>query len=152
MPQDSPRILRLNGVMVSKYWPVLAPGFARSLPVGVAPTKKLLDSMLAGILSKTYDCWVIQTVRDGQVSFAGAFLTQVNIDPLSHTRILFIYSLFSVTTLTEPEWERGLDLLKQVARRAKCSSVQAHSKHPTVLKVIEKFGGSTEMRVIKLEA
>lgn len=145
------KLSRLDGVQAAKFWPVLGSGFMRSLPPGAIPNEETSNNLLVGVLSKRYDCWIFQLKRNDKQRFAGGFLCEVSVEPVTGTRALVIYSLFNLFMMSDEEWARGFELLRLAAKRYKCSTVRAFSKHPSVIKLIERNGGNADMRVVELE-
>ena len=145
------RLIRLNGEQTARFWPALKKGFARSVPPGVAPTEILMTNMLQGILNRSHDCWLLQVEREDKLRQAAGMVTTVRLDPLTGHRTLFIYSLFARIPISDEEWGDAFDKLRAVAKQHKCIRVSAFSKNPSVIDLVNKLGGSTEMRVVELE-
>ena len=146
------KLLRLSGDQAARYWPVLSPGFAASMPPGVLPQSTVLNNMLQAVLSRHMNCWTVKARRGDKEPMIAGFLTAIRTDPISGQRALMIYSLFTKGDATNEEWKEAITLLRRVARAQKCHIIMAFSKNVRVIRMIENNGGNTEYRVVELEA
>lgn len=147
---ENVKLIRLSGEQASRYWPVLSQGFSRALPPGTVATRGVLNNMLIGILRRNYDCWVVKVRRDGKWRQVAGAITSIRVEPMSGLRSMLIYSLFSQSPLEDEEWEQAFSLLAKVARKGNCAKVTAYSRNPSVLEMVERLGGDTQMRYIEL--
>ena len=145
------KLIRMLPDQAAHYWPILSKGFARSLPPGTFPSEMLLNNLLASVLKKNYDCWILKGDRGDKNKLIAGALTTVLIDHLTGSRPLLIYSLYAKTMLSDKEWKEAFELLSKVAAKNKCQRITAYSMNPSILSIVESLGGKSEMRLVELE-
>jgi hypothetical protein len=145
------KLLRLSGEQAARYWPVLSPGYARSMPPGVMTNSVVLSNMLQAVLSRQMDCWAVKAQRGESEPLVASFLTAVRTDPVSGQRALALYSLFSKGDIADDEWGEALALLRKVAKTFRCHVILAFSNNPRILELTKTLGGNCDTRVIELE-
>ncbi len=140
------QLVPLTGSQIIDYWDALKSGIMEALPVFQGSDQRA-DSILRGLLEGFGKVWVY--LAKGNI--AAMVVTSIYVDTLSGVRSLLIYAFKGFEVLDVKDYKKGMNLLKDYARGAKCSRIIAYTDNKRVKQMINWLGGKTDYTLVSLE-
>ena len=78
-------------------------------------------------------------------------ITAIQIDSVSRTKNLLIYSLSGYAFIQENLWQEGIEVIKEYAKKNGCHKILAYSSVDRIITVAKELGGNTDVRYIEWE-
>ena len=141
-------LTRLLPEQISALWDIIKYAIEESLPpiVGESPDK--MNKILAALLCDKAQCWASYEKVEGGNRFEGIVITKILYDNISDTKNLLIYCLYGYENVDKGSWLKGFKSLVKFAASRNCSKIIGYSNIPLILRLANKFGGSTDYTFI----
>ena len=143
-------LTRLLPDQVSNLWSIIKYAVEESLPpiAGESPNK--MNNILTALLCSKAQCWMSYVKSKEGNKFEGLVITEITHDDISDTKSLLIYCLYGFEKASRKSWTGGMKALVKFASSRGCSSITAYSEIPSIISLVERLGGETKYRFIKI--
>jgi len=145
-------LTRLTSNQVANHWDEIKTHLENTLAPFVKVTPVTLNNIFESFLSDRAQVWTVWKWNgDGKPEVHAMATTYIQVDPISGTKNLLIYSLSGYKFVTEELWMEGIEGIKRFAQEKKCAKILAYSSVPRILQVANSLGGNTGMTYIEWE-
>ena len=143
-------LTRLLPDQVSNLWSIIKYAVEESLPpiAGESPNK--MNNILTALLCSKAQCWMSYVKSKEGNKFEGLVITEITHGDISDTKSLLIYCLYGFEKASRKSWTGGMKALVKFASSRGCSSITAYSEIPSIISLVERLGGETKYRFIKI--
>lgn len=141
-------LLKMLPEQISDKWEEFAPLIEMSLPPAVNRRRQRMANVLRSILLEELEVWCYW---DKQKSLRYVVSTYVQVEPVSLSRDLLIYSFTSLGSLDIQELVRGFEVLKKYAESRGCYAILAYVDDARVMQVLERIGGKGNFTLMQME-
>lgn len=144
-------LVKLLPDQVSDHWDEISLAIREALPPFVANSDRAMVNVLKSILGGSMQCWILYSSDETGESIYAVATTKIEVDEISDTRCLLIYSFYANRPLTSHLVISGLETLKKFASSKRCYKIIAYTDIPRVEQLWESLGGVAVTRFIEME-
>ena len=144
-------LVKLLPDQVSDHWDEISLAIRQALPPFVANSDRSMVNILKAILGGDMHCWILYSSDDTGESIYAVMTTKVEIDEISGTKCLLIYSAYANKPLVNHLVTSGFETLKKFASSERCFKIIAYTNIPKMGQLWESLGGVAETRLLELE-
>ena len=143
--------------VVRRNWDQFAVLIEQALPPITTKDEFQRSSLLKAITSRSLRCWVaVKASEDGIYNRAsegilGMMTATVGIDPISNSKVLIVYTLTYVESMSHEIIHEGMKYLIQVAKDAGCGKLIAYTRLETIRNLVVNKLGWTSHYVLEKE-
>ena len=137
-------IVQLLPDQVPSFWPDIKESIIQAVPPTLTVTLESLNNLLTSMLLRHMQVWVVvdQHGMDSQVQ--AVMVTNILDDNCSGTKILQIYSLYSLGNMSDELWQEGFDALKDFAKVSGCSKIGSYTQVEEVAMRAKQLGAKED--------
>ena len=143
-------LVKLLPDQVSDHWDEISLALRQALPPFVANSDRSMVNILKAILSDDMQCWILYSSDDGGEKIYAIVSTKIEIDDISGTRCLLIYSFYANKPLTSHLVTSSFETLKRFASGKGCFKIVAYTDIPKMEQLWKSLGGIAETRFIEM--
>jgi hypothetical protein len=143
--------VRLLPEQIATIWPSVNEAIATTLPPNIEKLSQHLSGILMQLMSGQMQFWVAQQKDPWPPTVLAFILTRIEEEPATGTRILLIYSLYSVTIIEDWMWLGSFKTLRKFALGNNCTKMVAYTRHQHIVDAAEKIGADVSHRVISFD-
>ncbi len=144
-------LVKLLPDQVSEHWDEISLAIRQALPPFVANSDRSMVNILKAILGGDMQCWILYSSDGAGGSIYAVMTTKVEIDEISNTKCLLIYSFYASKPLTNQLVISGFETLKKFASSEGCHKIIAYTNIPKMERLWESLGGVTITRFLEME-
>jgi len=143
-------LTQLTSNQIAKHWDEIKTHLETTLVPFVKVTPTMLNNIFEAFLAGRAQVWTSwKWDGDGQVKVYAMATTYIQIEPISGTRNLLIYSLSGYSFIAEDLWREGIEVIRKFAIECKCANILAYSSVPRVLEIASMLGGKIDTSYIE---
>lgn len=132
---------------MGEHWPLVKQSLMLSLPSTVELSERSLAEILSQIMNGMLKVWAL--VEGEEVRAIAT--TVVEVDRISATRNLLVYSLYVFEGAVNMEtWRELFRAFSILAKQLECFRIVATTTNTRVMQIVTSLGGSIEGRIIDL--
>lgn len=143
-------LTKLMPDQIANLWNIIKYAVEESLPPIANESSNKMNNILTALLCGNALCWVSYTKSEGESKFEGLVITKITYDDISNTKSLLIYCLYGFEVASKRSWTDGMKALVKFAASQGCSNITAYSEDPSIISLVERLGGETKYRFIRL--
>ncbi|KKM71548.1 hypothetical protein LCGC14_1429560, partial [marine sediment metagenome] len=113
-------LVKLLPDQVSEHWGEISLAIRQALPPFVANSDRSMVNILKAILGGDMQCWILYSSDDAGESIYAVMATKIEMDEISGTKCLLIYSFYANKPLTNQLVISGFETLKKFASSEEC--------------------------------
>ena len=144
-------LVKLLPDQVSEHWDEISLAIRQALPPFVANSDRSMVNILKAILGGDMHCWILYSSGDEGGSIYAILTTKIEIDEMSGTRCLLIYSFYANKPLVNHLMVTCIETLKKFASSRGCYKVTAFTNIPKMGRLWESLGGVAETIFLEME-
>jgi len=144
-------LVKLLPDQVSDNWGEISGAIRQALPSFVANSDRSMVNILKSILADDMQCWILYSSDDARESIYAVLTTKIELDEISGSRCLLIYSFYATKPLTNHLVISGFETLKKFASSVRCHKIIAYTNIPKMERLWESLGGIAETKLVELE-
>lgn len=134
-------LVKLLPDQVSDHWDEISLAIRQALPPFVANSDRSMVNILKAILGGDMQCWILYSSDDTGGSIYAVMTTKIEVDEISNTKCLLIYSFYANKPLTSHLVSLGFETLKKFASSTGCYKIIAYTDIPKMERLWESLGG-----------
>jgi len=145
-------MIQLRVEQIADHWDIVKHAIEQSLPpIAGDESDGRMNRILSAALSGRLQCWISYEIEEDKLrKLNGIATTQILIDDVCDVKNLLIYSVFSAEEIGAYAWKEGLKTLTDYAISKGCKSLIAYTQIDGIIDLVNKLGGDTSFRFIKL--
>jgi hypothetical protein len=143
-------LTKITPDQVASMWDVIRDAIEKSLPPISSEDKNRMNNILTSLLCGKSHCWMSYVKNEDKNIFEGLLITRIIYDDISDCKNLLIYCIYGYEFVGRSSWTEGLKTLVKYAAGLGCSNIVAYSSVPSIISLIDKLGGDTSFKFIKL--
>lgn len=144
-------LVKLLPDQVSEHWDEISLAIRQALPPFVANSDRSMVNILKAILGDDMQCWILYSSDDEGGSIYAIMTTKVEVDEISDTKCLLIYTFYASKPLTNQLVHSGFETLKKFASGQGCYKIIAYTDIPKMGQLWESLGGVAGTTFLELE-
>lgn len=130
-------VIKLLSIQIPQFWDLIKFTVQRVEGIGIDKTEAQFNNLLASLLNDRSQCFVKYS-PEGEVS--GLVITEIHEDYITKHRRLRVRCMYSVQITTTAEWEEGVNLIKEFARKNNCEEIFLETPHFRIMDILETLG------------
>lgn len=144
-------IVKLSPEQIVEAWDNLRPLVLDNLIPKVDRNEETVFRVIENLMSGGIILWAGIEEGDKPLNerIYGFIATIIEIDAISKTKSLILYSLFATKRIKLEDWENGLKALDEFKDVNGCSKMIAYSDNPSVISLAQKLGFRVTSFLIK---
>ncbi len=143
---------RMSMADIRNYWPDITEGLCRALCAEKYLTTDMFSSVLKACLTGEFQVWSVSGYSDARNEVqTGIAITTIIEEKVLKSRALMIYTIFSHHALDIKLLHEGYTVLREFARKQKCSAILSFSNNKKGLELAKLFGAATTRRHLVLD-
>ena len=137
-------IVQLLPDQVPNFWEDIKTSLEESAPPLMVRNTERVNNILMSLLVGRMQCWVsVDTSKEPHI-VKGVLTTSVVSDNCSGTKMLLIYSGYSLGEVEDEFWIEGLKAFRDYAKSQGCAIVGTYSSIPYMKERLGKLGADLE--------
>lgn len=143
-------LVKLLPDQVSDHWDEISVAIRQALPPFAASSDRYMVNILKSILEGSMQCWILYSSDSNTARIYAILTTTVEIDKMSDTRCLLIYSFYANKPLTNHLMISCFETLKKFASSKRCYKMIAYTNIPKMERLWESLGGIVETKLMEV--
>lgn len=145
-------LIKLEPTQISGYWDVIKPAILGCLPPYALAKPEQQTRLLEALLSGKLVAWAGIAIPEGKKPVLHTLITTaIEIDAISGTKNLLIYSVFGYEFNEKEFWLACFKVLAEYAKLQGCDRITGFSSVDRILDLAKSFGAKTEYTFVTLD-
>ena len=141
-------LIKLLSTQIPQTWEVIKFAVTRVDEVDPENLQPYLNELLHALLSDKAQCFV--RLNKDRIIIA-LYITRIRADKITGKKYLFIQNVYSFKTVIDETWTQDANLLKEFAKKEKCSYLSFYSRNKRIWELGEMAGFKEKYRVFDFQ-
>ena len=141
-------LIKLISTQMVDFWEVIKFAVTRVDEVDPENLQPYLNELLHSLLSDKAQCWI--RLDENRIVIA-LYITRIRADKITGKKYLFIQNMYSFKTVIDEIWTQDANLLKEFAKKEKCSYLSFYSRNKRIWELGEMVGFKEKYRVFNFQ-
>lgn len=142
-------LTQLTSDQIARHWDEIKSHLEKSLSPFVEVTPTTMNSIFEALLAGRAQAWTLWENVEDKIKIYAMGTTYIQVDPLSRTKNLLIYSVSGYSFVPEGLWKEGLEKIRLFAKEKGCFKILAYSSVRRILDIADALGGDTKTYYIE---
>lgn len=142
-------MIRLQPEQVKENWNLVRPMIVETLPPSLRVSADGISNILYSLLSEDAQFWVYYR-EEGDGRPKAIIVTTIMIDHVAGVKYLLIYSMYALERMSNQDYIKGLDTLRQYAGACDCKEIIAYVEDDQFVRLLQQVGGVKVTNLVRL--